>query len=114
IGYVLDHELASVKNVATRVGDLTTRLFGERLVPVDALLQAIIPWRAVRQLFPQGTRVHELGPGSGYLACLLHTSGYRYSGFEITQGFYLWQCELFEHFGIEGHRSWWVGRFIEN
>lgn len=112
IGYVCDYELQRVRDIARGVADLTEQKFSQRITPRDALLQAVIPWRAVRALCAPHSSIREIGPGSGYLGLLLSGDGYKYSAFEVTQGFYLWQRELNEWFGRPAQAPWWETDFI--
>lgn len=71
--------------------------------------------------------IFEVGPGCGYTGALLGTLGHDYMSYDITQGYYIWQSLLLEHFfgceftelaGAEdaalsarariAHMPWWV------
>lgn len=107
LGALSRDELDKVVQCAIAAADVSEAEIGVRIVPQDSLLQAVLAYRAVCSLCRPAAHIHEIGPGSGYLGVLLMLSGYRYSAFEITQGFYLWQRLLWARFGKTDHAPWW-------
>lgn len=103
LGGLTEREFAAVKDVRDHAIEVSAAIGCSR-APKDALLQAVVPWRKVRLLMPRGASILELGPGSGYLGALLMRAGYHYTGFEITQPFYLWQSAL----GLQNLPWWYV------
>jgi hypothetical protein len=69
----------------------------KKILPYSALITSFGILRIIKKLFKERSdiRVFEIGPGSGYTGILLIEEGFKYSCTENTQGFYLWQSQLF-------------------
>lgn len=81
---------------------LVTQNLGRRVIPIDAPLMAVIPYRLITMCVQSG-RVFELGPGSGYLGAMLIDDNFSYSSTDSCQAFYLWQQRV--HLGRQ--IPWW-------
>lgn len=90
-GGLTTYEASILREVLTDARRASSLHLGQEVSPRDALLQAVIPLRAIRRLCSLPCHVLELGPGSGYLSAMLRKSGFSYEPFEITQAFALWQ-----------------------
>jgi hypothetical protein len=42
--------------------------------------------------------IFEAGPGCGYTGTALGLVGHKYASYDVTQGYYLWQSHLYDHF----------------
>jgi hypothetical protein len=95
LGGVAQDEIVLIEQIATRVAQMTERLYGVRRVPRESLLDALHILRHIQYLYPgQNRSVLEIGPGSGYLGALLTVLGNPYAGTDITQAFYVYQSHL--------------------
>jgi len=99
LGKLTDEEMVLCETVAAKVGDFTVDEYGRRIVPRAALLRAVNVARHIRYVAKPGSRVFEIGAGSGYVGALLALLGYQYGCTDITQGFYIWQNHLLNLFG---------------
>lgn len=110
IGGLTDHEFELVEHVTKRVAGLTGELCGRQVVPGASLIRAIPVYRAIKQIFPNGGSVFELGPGSGYVGALAVADGYRYGSTDIAQAFFLWQQHLLHALrpgAADNQIPWW-------
>ena len=87
---------------AIELGARTSDKLGRRIVPVDAPLMAVIPYRLITMCVQAGS-VFELGPGSGYLGAMLQMDRFDYRSTDACQAFFLWQRQL----GLDLQVPWW-------
>ncbi len=81
---------------------IVTENLGRRVVPVDAPLMAVIPYRLIKMCVETGS-VFELGPGSGYLGAMLLDDNFDYTCSDACQAFYLWQQRVYAGYQV----PWW-------
>ena len=95
-------EVALLSKIAQGVGDLTEEHMGCRLAPhfnhMGAMGHAHMVQALATAFDQERINVFEVGPGAGYAGTILGLLGHRYSSYEITQGYYLWQNRLLSHF----------------
>jgi hypothetical protein len=101
LGSLTSHEY-NVWLSATREATAITEAMGRRIVPKNAPLAAIAPYRAIKSFF-ESPSVFEVGPGSGYLGKYLISDGVKYLSTDVTQAFCLWQNTFF---GV-AQMPWW-------
>ena len=92
LGGLTSSELQLMEGIASKVADMSQRLYGRRLVPRAGLLRSLNIARYVQFLgVPNASVVLEIGPGCAYVGALLLKLGYRYVATDITQAFYVYQ-----------------------
>lgn len=97
-----DIEASEITGMQARVWALTGQSFGKEIAPVSNVLS---PWpilRVVRHIEKKLGRklgIFEGAAGCGYLGAYLIRDGHDYTGFDITQGLYLWQNRLWSALG---------------
>jgi hypothetical protein len=124
-------EVAMLTKISKGVGDLTERNMGRRLTPHFSHMGGMGHARMVHAIATaynkDSASVFEVGPGAGYAGVILGLLGHKYSSYDITQGYYLWQSRLLSHFFAEefleccgednlelsslpriAHMPWWV------
>ena len=95
---ISDSEFGLIKRVISAGVDMTRTSFSQTVAPRSALVRALHVHRLIQNLPRTGPlRCFEIGPGSGYLGCLLLMSGCSYAATDIAQGFYLFQSRLWNH-----------------
>jgi hypothetical protein len=121
-----DQEVYDIQRMRSTVRLVTGELFGQQINPIANVLS---PWpilRVVRHLSEEIGRplnIFEGAAGCGYLGAYLIEDGHHYTGFDITQGLYLWQNRLWSALGgvyewvVDGqsespdapqHWPWWL------
>lgn len=122
-------EFKIFKKIVIEVKDLTAK-FGNAQVPKSSLCGAFYQLRIINKFFPASKKIFELGPGSGYLSLLLALDDKVIFNTDVTHAYYIYQYELFNHFGIinelsfdsvdfiykEGkinHIPWWIYSSLE-
>lgn len=108
LGGLTDHEFELLKRVTVRAAAMTAARTDRRIVPKDAPMRALLAYRQITAFYPVGSRVFEIGPGSGYLGAMLDADGYDYRSTDITQAFHLWQLLLLADEIREPQMPWWV------
>jgi hypothetical protein len=94
-----DGEFDALKQVAKLVTNFSREKFSKNLTTRGSLLRALHVYRHIKYIF--GTvpgRIFEIGPGCGYLGCLLLLDGWGYIATDIAQAFYLFQNHLWNYF----------------
>ena len=94
-----DHEFTMLKNISTKVWELTKDM-NFQVAPKTGLLRQIYQKRLINRFFPNAETVLEVGPGSGYLCLMLALDGKKVFSTDVTQCFYIWQNFLFKNFNI--------------
>ena len=91
-------EVELVRAIGDLVAEMTAETWGRRIRPWVGPLSYIAIFRMITHISRiLGRRLtdFEVGPGAGYLGCLLALAGHRYIATDIAQNQYLWQNRLF-------------------
>jgi|APSaa5957512622_1039677.scaffolds.fasta_scaffold12405_4 hypothetical protein len=95
LGAITDNEFRLFKKITKEIYD-SSNFFQSRVFGISTLSRAIVQYRILKSVCPMG-KVLEVGPGSGYLGALIcNDDEYKYTGYEITQSFYITQKFLWE------------------
>jgi len=95
LGGLTDREFELFKRVASFVLRFSEENFQRPLTTRSSLLRALNVYRHLTDLFgDHPARIFEIGPGSGYLGCLLLDNQWAYGATDVTQAFYLLQNHL--------------------
>ena len=89
-------------SIGVRLGANVSGKLGRKIIPIDAPLMAVIPYRLITMCISSGA-VFELGPGSGYLGNMLVADAFNYCSTDACQAFFLWQ----RHLDIGAQIPWW-------
>jgi hypothetical protein len=97
LGSVSEAEVELLKWLATSLADFSERRFGRRLSGRHAATKALLQYRLIESQLAgrEDLPILELGPGSGYLTCLLVKKGCRVHTVEPAQAFALYQTIMF-------------------
>ena len=60
-------------------------------IPSSSLIRHLYQFRLINQNFPNAKNILEVGPGSGYLTCLLSLNDCSVITFEVTKALFIWQ-----------------------
>ena len=104
-------EFEDFKNIVLEVKKLTTK-FGNVQLPKSSLAAAFYQLRIIKKFFPNSRKIFELGPGSGYLSLLLAFENKIIFSADVTQAYYIYQHELFNHFNIVNELAYENKNFI--
>ena len=97
-GGITEAEFALIRKVAQLAHSFSEEYFSRSLTTRGSLLRAVNVFRHITDAFcDKPARIFEVGPGSGYLGCLLILSGWSYAATDITQAFYLLQNRLWNY-----------------
>ena len=69
-------------------------------VPSSSLIRHLYQFRLINQNFPNAKNILEVGPGSGYLTCLLSLNDFSVITFEVTKALFIWQHILLKKLNL--------------
>jgi hypothetical protein len=99
--YTMD-EIFLLNKLSRGVLEYTEKLIGRKIGVFLNHLSAIGLFRVVQAISDlsgkESLSIFEVGPGCGYTGVLLGFQGHKYLSYDVTQGYYLWQHGLYDHF----------------
>ncbi len=94
-GGLTPEEFGQMRDVAERVRDFSMTQFSRPLSTRSSLLRSLNIYNELCSVLGAAAgRVFEIGPGSGYVGCLLMLNGWSYASTDVAQAFYLLQNRL--------------------
>ncbi|MAF49828.1 MAG: hypothetical protein CMM10_16355 [Rhodospirillaceae bacterium] len=97
-----EDEIGILTRLSEGVREITEKSCGKRYGVHFNHLSAIGLFRVVQAIASLSGKdrlsIFEVGPGCGYTGTLLGFQGHGYIAYDVTQGYYIWQSLLYEHF----------------
>ena len=95
-GLSLD-EFKLFKELSKLSSNMIYKKYNKKLAPTSCLIAALILLRHIKYFFPNDKiNIFEIGPGSGYLGCLLSMLGHNYYCTDNTTGFTYFKTNCFK------------------
>jgi len=98
LGRLTADEFDLLKRLTVQIAEFSEQNFGRKILARGTITSALNIMRHIKYIFGEDhPRVFEVGPGAGSLGALLLTEGYPYAGTDVSQGFYIYQNQIWNH-----------------
>lgn len=98
LGGITEEEFDQLKRLTTQVSEFSEQRFGRKMLARGTVVSGLNILRHIKYIFGDDhPRVFEIGPGAGSLGSLLLSEGFPYASTDVSQGFYIYQNQIWDH-----------------